>query len=74
MDIRLLKPLLLCHSFQVAFLGFCSDYVKYSTRNILVSMSISLVEFVCFSYLLLSLWVDSFYFCQINFVLPVACS
>jgi protein Lines len=74
MAIKLLKPLLLCCSFQIAFLGFCSDYVKHSAGNILVSMSISLVEFVCFSYLLLSLWVHSFYFCQINFVLPVACS
>uniref|UniRef100_A0A0A9D481 Uncharacterized protein n=1 Tax=Arundo donax TaxID=35708 RepID=A0A0A9D481_ARUDO len=36
-------------SILVGFLSFCSDYVKHSAGNILVSISSTLIKFVCFS-------------------------
>ncbi|KAK3152681.1 hypothetical protein QOZ80_2BG0162090 [Eleusine coracana subsp. coracana] len=43
-------------SILVGFLGFCSDYVKHSIGNILVSMSISLIGFDVWTQFIELIW------------------
>lgn len=74
-EYQVTKTYIFCHPFQVGFLDFCSDYVKHSAGNILISVSSTLIKFVRFSYTSLFLfWCIQFHFLSTNCWLHGCCS